>query len=137
MLMSKEQEGGVAVYFIRPDTTRPKGISDSPVKIEYNNQLLLSLAKGEFAYVRLRESKGDIRVKSLTLYTGNRLPVELERTLRVEFESGATYYVMLSERDEEFRGVYAQPELVDLDQAQVWLTRLRAVSDEPVPIAAR
>ena len=119
------EEPHADVYFVRPFTQRSRGVADSPLKVELDEIPALSLAIGEYALLRLKPTTTDIIVRNLTFMTAQVNPVEVWRARRYKFEAGKTYYVVMKQEHEEFRGIYFIPELVDPRSAAEVAQRLR------------
>lgn len=117
------------VYFIRPNTQRPRGVADSPLKVELDEMPVLKLAKGEYALLQLKPTATDVIVRNLTFMMAQANPVEVWRARRYTFEAGKNYYVVMKQDHEEFRGIYFIPELVDAKTAGDIAQRLQPVGD--------
>lgn len=115
------------VYFIRPLTYRELGIADRPVSIELNDTELLKLGKGEYTLLRLRPEKALLKTRNLTTFANKNEYVEMTRELRLELAPGQTYFIHIQQVNEEFRGIYYVPLLVDLKTAKELIIDSRAV----------
>ena len=125
--ISAEQISSVAtVYVIRPRLLKPKGIADLPVRIDYQGKPLLAMDEGSYALMYIRPGKGEIKVLSKTRYTNQMDPIEVWRSRQYKFIVGKTYFIHIRQVDEEFRGVFYEPELVSLKQAKALVERARA-----------
>lgn len=113
------------VYFLRPPSERPLGVSDSPLRIEMGEKQALALAKGEYAVLHIKPGASDVIVRSLTYLTAQVTPVDVWRVRRYEFQPSRTYYVLLKQDVEEFRGIYFIPEPIDEPAARTLAQRLR------------
>lgn len=115
------------VYFIRPFTYRERGIADNPVMIELGGVKLLELGKGEYALIRLKPDKATLTTRNFTRFTNTEGVIEMTRALPLELMPGKTYYIHIRQVNEEFRGVYYLPELIDLRSAQQLVPDTRAI----------
>lgn len=113
------------VYFIRPWLFKSKGVADKPVRVEYQGKLLLKIDEGSYALMRIKPSKGDVKTFSLTRFINDPEPIEVWRVRRYKFIAGKTYLIQLHRIDEEFRGVFYEPEPITLKQAKTLLERER------------
>lgn len=132
---SAQEEHIAKVYFIRPLPVKYKGIADNKVRIDFNNEELLTLNEGQYTLVKLTPSKGDVSTHSKTKFTNSNLPIEVSRKREYRFLAGKTYFIHLKRVDEEFRGIFYDPAPVTLEQALQLSQRLRALgaaADEPI-----
>lgn len=118
MIVTQPDVAAANVYFIRPMTYRERGIADNPVVIEFNGMELLKIGKGEYTLLRLRPEKVLLKTRNRTAYTNKDEYVEMTRELRLELAPGKTYFIHIRQVNEEFRGVYYVPMLVDLKTAK-------------------
>lgn len=117
--MTAEQKAQVAsVYFIRPKPYKGKGVSDDTVRIEFQNEVLLEQAEGNYSLLYVKPSKGTLKIFSRTLYTDNIVPREVWRGREYKFIVGKTYFVYVRQINEEFRGVFYEPQPVSLREAK-------------------
>jgi hypothetical protein len=117
--LTAEQKAQVAtVYFIRPKPYKAKGVSDYPVYIEFQKQLLLKQAEGNYSLLYIKPSKGLLVVRSKTLFTNRPIPVDVWRSREYKFIEGKTYFIYIRQINEEFRGVFYEPEPVSLREAK-------------------
>lgn len=114
------------VYFIRPFTYRERGIADNPVDIDLGGVKLLELNKGEYTLIRIKPDKATLTTRNFTRFTNKDDVVEMKRDLPLELAPGKTYYIHIRQVNEEFRGVYYLPQLIDLRSAQQLLPETRA-----------
>lgn len=125
--ISAEQISSVAtVYVIRPRLLKSKGVADLPVRIDYQGQPLLTLEEGSYALMYIRPGKGEIKVWSKTRFTNQMDSIDVWRSRQYKFIVGKTYFIHIRQVDEEFRGVFYEPELVNLKQAKVLVESARA-----------
>ncbi len=118
--MTAEQASEVAtVYIIRPRLMESKGIADMSVHIAYQGQPLLKMDEDSYALLYLWPSKGEVRVSSKTLFARQKVPIDVWRSRQYKFIAGKTYFIYVRQIDEEFRGVFYDPEPVDLEQAKI------------------
>ena len=126
-----EKNGGTPhakVYFIRPLTERVMGFPDNPLRIEFDNNQLLTLAKGEYSLVKIKPRETTtMTLKSLTTVGPDWRVKEMVKNQKWSFTAGATYYIVLKPVDGEFRGVYFTAEAVDWFTAKESVRQLRAV----------
>ena len=114
-----EQKSQVAsVYFIRPKPYKSKGVSDGSVRISFQNKTLLSQAEGNYSLLHIKPSKGALKVHSKTMFTDNSVPVEVWRVREYKFIAGKTYFIYVRQINEEFRGVFYEPQPVSLREAK-------------------
>ena len=118
IIVTQPDVAAANVYFIRPMTYRERGIADNPVGIEINGVELLKLGKGEYTLLRLRTEKILLKTHNRTAFTNKDDYVEMTRELRLELAPGKTYFIHIRQVNEEFRGVYYVPMLVDLKAAK-------------------
>lgn len=107
-----------SVYFIRPKPYKGKGVSDEEVRISFQNQTLLSQDEGNYSLLYLKPSKGTLKVHSKTLFTDQSAPVEVWRAREYKFIVGKTYFIYVRQINEEFRGVFYEPQPVSLREAK-------------------
>lgn len=115
------------VYFLRPFTYRERGIADNAVVIELGGVNLLELGKGEYALLRLKPGAATLTTRNFTRFTNKDDPVEMTRSVPLELVPNKTYYLHIHQVNEEFRGVYYLPQLIDLRSAQQLLPDTRAI----------
>ncbi len=130
-----QEEYIAKVYFIRPMPVKYKGIADNKVRVDFNNEELLTLNEGQYTMVKLNPSKGEVSTHSRTKFTNSNLPIEVSRKREYRFLAGKTYFIHLKRVDEEFRGIFYDPAPVTLEQALQLSKRLRALgiaADEPI-----
>ncbi|MDT8383504.1 MAG: hypothetical protein RRB22_03740 [Gammaproteobacteria bacterium] len=106
------------VYFIRPKPYKSKGVSDARVRISFQNETLLTQAEGNYSLLYIRPAMGLLKVHSETMFTDQAVPVEVWRAREYKFIAGKTYFVYVRQLNEEFRGVFYEPQPVSLAEAQ-------------------
>lgn len=117
--MTAEQKAQAAiVYFIRPKPYKSKGESDGPVRIEFQKEVLLTQGEGNYSLLYIKPSKGQLVVHSKTLFTNQKLSVDVWRAREYKFIAGKTYFIYVRQIDEEFRGVFYEPEPISLREAK-------------------
>ena len=117
--MTEAQKSQVArVYFIRPKPYKSKGVSDDSVRISFQNKTLLSQAEGNYSLLYIKPSKGALKVHSKTMFTDKSAPVEVWRAREYKFIVGKTYFIYVRQINEEFRGVFYEPQPVSLREAK-------------------
>lgn len=119
------------VYFIRPLLEKSKGFADNPVQVDFQGQPLVTLGGGNYTLLRIKPSEGMVKVNSMTRFTNQAQPINVWRERRYKFLPDRTYFIYLKQLNEEFRGVYYEPEPVNLDKAK------QLISDAHAAGAAR
>lgn len=107
------------VYFIRPKLQKSKGYADNPVQVDFLGQPLATLAEGSYTLLRIKPSDGMVRVSSMTRFTNQDQPIDVWRERRYKFLPDRTYFIHVKQLNEEFRGIYYEPEPVDLEEAKL------------------
>ena len=121
--VTAEKKAEVAtVYFIRPTAYKSKGVSNDTVRIEFQGQTLLKQDEGAYTLLYLKPSKGILKVHSKTLFTDKRDPVDVWRSREYKFIVGKTYFIHIRQINEEFRGVFYEPEPISLREAKELIT---------------
>jgi phage anti-repressor protein len=131
MVVSKEMKPGepanfAYAYFIRPKLDKSKGIADEPVRIEFQENALLELDEGSYTLLRMKPSKGELKVFNKTKFINKIYPVEVWRAREYKFIEGKTYFIYIKQINEEFRGVFYEPKPVDFETAKLLVMRSRA-----------
>lgn len=117
--LNKDEKVSFAnVYFIRPQPYKSKGVADKTIHIEYQNQLLFSIAEGNYTLLRIKPSAGQIKVISETKFTNKLEPIKVWRARHYKFIEGKTYFIHLKRVDEEYRGIFYEPIPVKYQQAK-------------------
>ena len=117
--LTKEQKSQTArVYFIRPKLYKSKGVSDKAVRISFQNKILLSQDEGNYSLLYIKPSKGLVKIHSETMFTDQSAPVEVWREREYKFIVGKTYFIHVQQINEEFRGVFYEPQPVSLREAK-------------------
>ena len=127
IIVTQPDVAAANVYFIRPLTSGEHGMADKPVVIEFNDTELLKIGKGEYTLLRVRPEKILLKTRNLTAFTNKNEYVEMTRELRLELAPGQTYFIHIQQVNEEFRGVYYVPLLVDLKTAKELIINSRAI----------
>ncbi|HHI93096.1 MAG TPA: hypothetical protein ENK04_06205 [Gammaproteobacteria bacterium] len=107
-----------AVYFIRPKAYKSKDMADRPVRIEFQGKTLLTQDEGTYTLLYIKPSKGVLKVYSKTLFAGQDSAVDVWRSRVYKFIAGKTYFIYVRQIDEEFRGVFYEPQPVSLNEAK-------------------
>lgn len=107
-----------AVYFIRPQAYKTKGVANDPVRISFLGKTLLTQAEGSYTLLYLKPSKGTLKVHSKTQFINANEPVNVWRSRQYKFIAGRTYFVYVRQINEEFRGVFYEPQPVKLKEAK-------------------
>lgn len=128
MLVTQEiKEGETAnyasVYFIRPKPFKPKGVSDKPITIEYQDKMLLTIDEGSYTLLRIKPGEGMIKVNSETRFTNKLEPIKVWRARHYKFIEGKTYFIYLKRVNEEFRGIFYEPQPVKFDKAKTLIEK--------------
>jgi hypothetical protein len=117
--LKSEAKGQLArVYFIRPKVYKTKGVANDPVRITFQGKPLLSQDEGNYSLLYLKPSRGTLKIHSKTLFTNQRAPVDVWRARQYKFIAGKTYFVYVKQVDEEFRGIFYEPQPVSLREAK-------------------
>jgi len=106
------------VYFIRPRTYKSKGLADNKIRIEFQGKTLLAQNEGTYMLLYIKPSKGTLKIYSETLYAGQYASVDVSRSRVYKFIAGKTYFIYVRQIDEEFRGIFYEPQLVGLREAK-------------------
>jgi len=114
------------VYFIRPKVEKTKGYADNPVRVDFQGQPLVTLDEGSYTLLRIKPSDGLVKVNSMTRFTNQAQPIEVWRERRYKFLPDRTYFIHLRQLNEEFRGVYYEPEPVEWEMAKKLIETARA-----------
>lgn len=128
MLQFDEDTLTANVYFIRPQPVKRKGIADNPIKVNYQNLPLLEISEGTYTMLQLKPSSGNVTTLSRTRFI-NKMQydvIDVTRSRLYKFVAGRTYFIHLNRLDEEFRGIFYDPQPVDLATAKVLTDDLRA-----------
>jgi len=123
MLVTQDVKEGdnidfASVYFIRPDPFKNKGVADKPITVEYQDQLILTIDEGSYTLLRIKPSEGFIKVNSETMFINKLEPIMVWRARHYKFISGKTYFIYLKRDNEEFRGIFYEPQPVNFDNAK-------------------
>jgi len=114
------------VYFIRPKPYKPKGVADESIRVEFLGEVLLTIDEGSYTLLRIKPSKGLLKVSNETKFINNTRPVKVCRTREYKFIAGKTYFIYLKRINEEFRGIFYDPQPVDLKKAKALSQKPRA-----------
>lgn len=114
------------VYFIRPKPYKPKGVADESIRVEFLGEVLLTIDEGSYTLLRIKPSKGLLKVSNETKFINNTRPVKVWRTREYKFIAGKTYFIYLKRINEEFRGIFYDPQPVDLKKAKALSQKPRA-----------
>jgi len=106
------------VYFIRPRAYKTKGMADDAVRIGFQGKTLLTQSEGTYTLLYIKPSKGVLKIHSRTRYANQRKAIDVWRARVYKFIAGKTYFIHVRQIDEEFRGVFYEPEPVDLQEAK-------------------
>ena len=114
------------VYFIRPRLLKTKGPADKTIRVEFQGQTLLNIGEGSYTLLRIKPSKGQVKVYNETKFINKIDPIEVWRAREYKFIPDKTYFIYLRRIDEEFRGVFFEPEPVTLKEAKILIDQARA-----------
>lgn len=118
--LTEEQKSQVAsVYFIRPEPYKGKLMSNGPVRITFQNETLLEQDESNYSLLYIKPSKGTVKIHSQTMYTDKRAPVDVWRSRDYKFIAGKTYFIYVRQLNEEFRGVFYEPQPISLREAKI------------------
>ncbi|NOX75607.1 MAG: hypothetical protein GXP17_03115 [Gammaproteobacteria bacterium] len=106
------------VYFIRPRLLQSKGVADGAVRITFKGKLLLEMSEGSYALLHIKPSKGLVKLFNKTKFANEPGVIEVWRARKYKFIVGKTYFIYVRQLNEEFRGVFYEPEPVKLKRAQ-------------------
>lgn len=131
MVVSKEMKPGDPenfsyVYFIRPKPYKAKGVADEAVRIEFQEEALVTIDEGSYTLLRIRPSKGQLKVINKTRFINKTHPVEVWRAREYKFIAGKTYFIHVKRINEEFRGIFYDLEPVKLEKAKILAVKPRA-----------
>ncbi len=117
--ITAEQKTQLAtVYFIRPIAYKSKGVANDAVRITFQGKTLLTQDEGNYTLLYLKPSKGILKIHSETKFINDKAPVAVWRARQYKFIAGRTYFIYVHQINEEFRGVFYEPEPVDLREAK-------------------
>ena len=131
MVVSKEMKAGdpenfAYAYFIRPKPYKAKGVADEPIRVEFKGDVLLTIDEGSYTLLRIKPSKGQLKVFNKTKFINREHPVEVWRAREYKFIEGKTYFIYLKRINEEFRGIFYEPEPVKYEKAKALADNTRA-----------
>lgn len=117
------------VYFIRPvpTLTYTHDFADAPVTIEFQGQKLLKLSEGVYTLLYLKPAKGELKVYNNTRYANRKSGQRVRKTRTYRFVGGRTYFIHIRQIDEEFRGIFYEPDLVSLKEAKQLARHLKRI----------
>ena len=125
-----------SVYFIRPAPVISHAFGDAAVTIEYQGQKLLKLSERTYTLLYLKPSKGEVKIYNNTYFTNRPESQRVWKERMYRFVAGRTYFIHVKQVNEEFRGLFYEPELVNLAQAKRLARHLyrigSAASDHPI-----
>ena len=124
MVVSKDIKAGEPenfsyVYFIRPKPYKPKGAADETIRIEFQKEVLLTIDEGSYTLLRIKPSKGQLKVFNETRFINKTHPIVVWRAREYKFIAGKTYFIYLKRINEEFRGIFYDPQPVNFEQAKI------------------
>lgn len=124
MLVTQEIKQGenidfASVYFIRPKPFKHKGVADKPITVDYQDKPILTIDEGSYTLLRIKPSDGFIKVNSETMFINKLQPIKVWRARHYKFIVGKTYFIYLKRDNEEFRGIFYEPQPVHFDKAKI------------------
>ncbi len=114
------------VYFIRPQPVKTKPIADKTISVDFKKKELLKISEGNYVLVKIHPGEGNIVTHSLTKFTAQHDSKAVSRSRHFSFLAGKTYFILLKQLDEEFRGIYYDPAPISLYEAKVLVKTLKA-----------
>lgn len=114
------------VYFIRPKPYKPKGAADETIRVEFLGKVLLTIDEGSYTLLRIKPSKGQLKVFNETKFINKTHPVKVWRAREYKFIAGKTYFIYLKRINEEFRGIFYDPQPVNFERAKALTQKPRA-----------
>jgi hypothetical protein len=125
------------VYFIRPQPAKPKGVADNKIKVSYQGVPLLEIREGSYTLVNIKPSSGEVTTHSKTRFINKDRydAIDVSRSRKYTFVAGRTYFIDLKRINEEFRGIFYDPQPVNLATAKQLASELWAdgpARDEPI-----
>ncbi len=117
------------VYFIRPipTLTYTHHFADAPVTIEFQGEKLLKLDEGVYTLLYLKPGKGELKIYNNTLFANQKSGQRVWKERMYRFVAGRTYFIHVKQIDEEFRGIFYEPELVSLQEAKRLVKHLKRI----------
>ncbi len=125
MAQSDTSKPHARVYFIRPQTEHPMGLTDNDLDVSIDGKPLLELTKGEYTLVYLKPRDMTITMSTLMQIRGRWEIDTASQSRRFEFEPGGTYYIEARLMDGEFRGARFIPTLLTRLEAQQAVKHLK------------
>ena len=116
-----------SVYFIRTVPVFAHDFADAPVTIEFQGEKLLKLGEGVYTLLYLKPAKGELKVYSNTLFTNQKSSQRVWKERVYRFVGGRTYFIHIKQVDEEFRGIFYEPDLVSLQEAKRLVKHLKRI----------
>jgi len=107
-----------SVYFIRPQPLFSDDFADAPVTIEFQGKKLLKLSERTYTLVYLKPSRGELKIYNNTYFTNRPSSQRVWKEREYRFVAGRTYFIHVKQLNEEFRGIFYEPELVGLEEAK-------------------
>lgn len=108
-----------SVYFIRPRPYKSKGVADKTITVDYQDKTILTIDEGSYTLLRIKPSSGQIKVHSETKFINKLEPIKVWRARKYKFIEGKTYFIHLKRVDEEFRGIFYEPQPIKFEEAKV------------------
>ncbi|MFV2057612.1 MAG: hypothetical protein ACC707_14175, partial [Thiohalomonadales bacterium] len=86
-----------------------------------NGETLLDIREGAYTMVKILPGKARVATHSSTEFINKSKPIQVSRYRDYNFVEDRTYFIHIARIDEEFRGVFFDPHLVDLRKAKTLL----------------
>ncbi len=113
------------IYFMRPTLQRTRGVADNDLSIDLDKKLALTLSIGEYAAILVKPKIINITFRNLSYLTSDVMPKEVTRSKLFTFEVNKTYFILADFQQEEFRGIYFKPIVLDQEKALSLIKSLR------------
>jgi len=129
-LTDKPGPNVVSVYFIRTVPAYTHAFADAPVIIEFQGEKLLKLGEGAYTLLYLKPAKGELKIYNNTLFANQSSSQRVWKERHYRFVGGRTYFIHVKQINEEFRGIFYEPELASLQQAKQLIKDIRRMGAE-------
>lgn len=115
------------VYILREELNLYVGPAQGLVTVEINGNDVVKLASGHYVMLRVKPGESLVVIKSLSKVGNDPEPREMLGTALFNFSAGQTNFLRLKIFNEEFRGVYYQPERIEFNRARGLVRALKPV----------
>ena len=129
MVVSDSDANAATVYFVRPEPIRTRGIADTDVKVEIDEKVATLLSAGEYVALKIKPGKVNITLRSLAYVTSKPMPEEVFRSAEFTFDEKQKYVIHTQFTQEEFRGIYFMPKLLEVNEVKSMIPRLKPHGD--------